>query len=135
MKTIHIHRLVTVSVVLAAAFTTGCASMAVSNDAIEQNTAFALGLEKGTFAISNRVDEGIKSTYSVKTDTGKKYSCYVTGAVSIAGRVVSDAICNEIGKPTEMAKPAEIGKPAKPAKPKNGTGASCNALLKAAGKC
>ena len=35
----------------------GCASVAVSNDAIEQNTAFALGVPKGTFTISDRVDD------------------------------------------------------------------------------
>lgn len=77
--------------------------MAVSNNAIEQNTASALGLEKGTFTISDRVDDGVKSSYAVKTNSGKKYSCYVTGAVSVMGRVVSDAVCNEVGKPASQA--------------------------------
>jgi hypothetical protein len=99
----------------------GCASIAVSDDAIEQNTATTLGLQKGNFTISDRVDDGVKSGYTVQTKTGKKYSCYVTGTVSYMGRVVSDAVCNEIG-----------GKQTKQAAPSNGT---CNALLKAAGKC
>lgn len=46
MKTILIRRAVIVSVAAIAAFTAGCASVAVSNNAIEQNTASALGLEK-----------------------------------------------------------------------------------------
>ena len=99
----------------------GCASVAVSNDAIEQNTASTLGLAKGTFTISDRVNDGVKSSYGVKTNSGKQYSCYVTGTVSVMGRVVSDAVCNEVGKPAKQA---------------TGTGsAPCNALLKAAGKC
>lgn|SRR5690606_13174804 len=96
----------------------GCASIAVSDDAIEQNTAVALGLPKGSFTISERVNDGVKSSYLVKTKTGRQYSCYVTGTVAVTGRVVSDAICQpQHGKAS--AKPA----------------ASCNALLKAAGKC
>jgi hypothetical protein len=100
----------------------GCASVAVSNDAIEQNTATSLGLQKGTFTIQDRVDDGIKASYSVQTNAGKKYSCYVTGAVSVVGRVVSDPICTDAsGKPPKQAGGA--------------SGASCNALLTAAGKC
>ncbi len=98
----------------------GCASVAVTDDAIEKNTAFALGLEKGDFTISNRQDDGIKSTYAVSTKSGKKFSCYVTGAVSVTGRNVSDAVCSEIGR---------TGAPAASAP------GTCNALLKAAGKC
>lgn len=108
------------SLALASVVMTGCASMAVTDDAIEKNTAFALGLEKGDFTVSNRQDSGLKSTYSVATKAGKKYNCYVEGTVSVVGRVVSDAICVELGK---------AGTPAK------GTDPSCNALLKAAGKC
>ena len=121
MKKTYFRRTVALSVVVVASLAAGCASVAVSNDAIENNTAMALGLEKGTFAITDRVDDGVKSTYAVKTNSGKKYSCYVTGTVSVVGRVVSDAVCNEIGKPAKQA--AGAG------------GASCNALLKAAGKC
>ena len=73
-----------------AALASGCASVAVSNDAIEQNTAQALGLAKGSFTIADRVDDGVKASYTVKTNTGKQYACYVTGTVSVVGRVVSD---------------------------------------------
>jgi len=121
MKTIYLRRTVVASVVVLAGLVTGCASVAVTNDAIEKNTAFALGIEKGTFTISNREDDGVKSTYLVSTNAGKKYTCYVTGTVSVVGRVVSDAVCNETGK---SAKPAT-----------GTTTKSCNALLKAAGKC
>ncbi|MFN3468113.1 MAG: hypothetical protein ACK4Z7_00280 [Novosphingobium sp.] len=106
-----------------AALASGCASVAVSNDAIEQNTAQALGLAKGSFTIADRVDDGVKASYTVKTNTGKQYACYVTGTVSVVGRVVSDPVCSEVGKG---------GKPAAGAA---AAGGSCNALLKAAGKC
>ncbi|MDP9902934.1 hypothetical protein [Variovorax ginsengisoli] len=101
----------------------GCASMAVTDDAIEQKTAFALGVPKGSFTISDRVNEGMQTNYSVRTNTGKQYSCYVTGTISTVGRVVSDAVCNGASR---------SGGPApKPAASET----SCNALLKAAGRC
>lgn len=121
MKTIYLRRTVLASVVVMTGLVSGCASVAVTNDVIEKNTAFSLGLEKGTFTISNREDDGIKSTYLVNTNLGKKYTCYVTGTVSVVGRVVSDAICNEVGKPTKQANVT--------------TTQTCNALLKAAGRC
>ncbi|MDR3413621.1 MAG: hypothetical protein P4L87_22150 [Formivibrio sp.] len=121
MKTIHLRRTVATFVVMLAGLVAGCASVAVSNDAIEKNTAFSLGIEKGTFTISNREDHGVKSSYLVNTNAGKKYTCYVTGTVSVVGRVVSDAVCNEVGKPAKQTTGT--------------TTQSCNALLKAAGKC
>jgi hypothetical protein len=107
----------------------GCASVAVNDDAIETNTARTLGLQKGQFTISDRVNEGVKSTYMARTKTGQTYNCYVTGSVSVFGRVVSDAICTEVkgGKAGQQATPAT---PATAA-PKT----ECNALLKAAGRC
>lgn len=97
----------------------GCASVAVTEDALENNTAHALGLEKGSFTITNREDSGIKTTYNVKTNSGRNYSCYVTGQISVIGRVVSDAMC------TEMRRSGASEAPKKP----------CDALSKAAGKC
>ncbi|MBI5926707.1 MAG: hypothetical protein HY836_14045 [Aquabacterium sp.] len=100
----------------------------MSNDAIEQNTAFTLGVPKGSFTISDRVDDGVKSTYVAKTNTGKQYNCYVTGAIGITGRVVSDAICQPIAtnkSSTTRVSPAASSQ----------SNATCNALLKAAGKC
>ena len=99
----------------------GCAATAVTSDTLEQNTAFALGLEPGSFQISDRQDQGIKTTYRVVTRTGRRYSCYVTGMVGVTGRVVSDALCSETGRP-QGAGPAPGGP-------------ACNALLKAAGRC
>ncbi len=110
------------AVVLLTGLVAGCASVAVNNDAIEKNTASALGLEKGSFTISNREDDGIKTSYLVKTNAGTKYTCYVTGTVSVVGRVVSDAICTEMNKSGNQPSGS-------------GTSTACNALLKAAGKC
>lgn len=111
------------SAVAFVALTSGCASFAVSDDAIERNTAQALGLAKGSFTIADRVNDGVKASYTVKTNTGKQYACYVTGSVSQLGRAVSDAICSEVGTG---------GKPAAGAA---AAGKSCNALLKATGQC
>lgn len=105
---------------LVSAFGVGCASVAVTDDAIVKNTSMAIGLEKTAFTITDRENDGLKTTYKVKTNSGKNYSCYVTGTVSVVGRVVSDAICTEMG--------ASV-------KPTTEPSASCNALLKAAGKC
>ncbi|ODU42940.1 MAG: hypothetical protein ABS96_23805 [Lysobacteraceae bacterium SCN 69-123] len=104
-----------------AALTSACASFSVTDDAIERNTAQALGLAKGTFTVTDRSNDGVKASYKVRTDSGKQYSCYVTGGVSITGRAVSDSICSELGKGGMSGKPATDG--------------TCNALLKAAGKC
>jgi hypothetical protein len=102
----------------------GCASVAVTNEAIDDRTAFALSLPKGDFTVSNRVDDGVRSSYSVRTKSGKTYNCYVGGSVSVIGRVVSDAICNEVGG---VASQAPTGQPTNPG--------NCNELLKAAGRC
>jgi hypothetical protein len=111
-----------------AVIATGCASVAVKNEAIEARTATALGLTQDQFTISDRVDDGVRADYKVKTKAGKQYACYVTGTISYLGRVVSDPICTEVGKPAKQgisggAAGNAAGNP------------SCNALLKAAGKC
>ncbi len=89
------------SLTLIPALLAGCASVAVSADAIEQRTAFALGVERGSFAISNRDDDGVRTQYVATTKNGQRYNCYVTGTFSVTGRIVSDAICS---KPGEAAK-------------------------------
>ena len=118
-----------------ASFISGCASVAVSNDAVEKNTASTLGLAKSDFTISNRADDGVKTTYLAKTNAGKQYNCYVTGTITITGRAVSDAICNEIK--ASVAQPTSTPKAS--SAPSTSTAPSsapaCNALLKAAGKC
>lgn len=88
---------------LAATVVTGCASVAVTSESLEDKTAFALGLDKGQFTISNRVDQGAQTNYVVKTKKGPVYNCYVTGTLSIMGRVVSDAMCNKKGEPARNA--------------------------------
>jgi len=100
MKKIFVCQAAIISVAVLAA---GCASVAVSNDAIEQRTASALGLASSSFTISDRVDDGVKASYTVKTKSGKQYSCYVTGGVSVMGRMVSDPVCNELGKSPKQA--------------------------------
>lgn len=84
---------------LAAAVVTGCASVAVTDESLEDKTAFALGLDKGDFTISNRTDSGLDTNYLVKTKKGREYRCYVQGMVTIMGRTVSDAVCNKKGEP------------------------------------
>lgn len=101
----------------------GCASVAVNEDALTQRTSLSLGLAPNQFTISNRIDSGVRTDYSVRTSAGRVYACYVAGTVSVMGRMVSDALC------TEMQSGDARGKT--PVAPQ----ANCNALLKAAGKC
>ena len=102
-----------------------CASMAVTDDVIVTHTSRALGLDKSQFTISDRADSGVQTTYTARTKTGKTFSCYVEGSVSVMGRVVSDALCSEMNKGGAPATPG-AGAPINPA---------CNALLRAAGRC
>jgi hypothetical protein len=76
----------------------GCASVAVTDQAIVDRTAFALGLDKSAFTISNRVDEGTTTRYAVKTKAGQDYNCFVGGSFSVVGRSVSEAICTRKGE-------------------------------------
>lgn len=117
----------------------GCASMAVTEDALTANTASALGLQPGQFTISDRVDQGVKTTYTVTTNAGARYSCYVTGTVSVTGRLVSDALCNELKSASASARDAGASPANTPGAAPSATGkasdAKCNALLRAAGRC
>lgn len=79
----------------------GCASMAVTDQAIVDRTAFALGLDKSAFTISGRVDEGTTTRYAVKTRSGQEYNCFVGGSFSVVGRSVSEAICTRKGEPAK----------------------------------
>jgi hypothetical protein len=99
-----------------------CASAAVTSDALEDRTSRALGLDKGQYTISDRVDEGTSTRYMVLAKSGKKFSCTVGGSFNVMGRVVSDAICTEMNRPAGAA-------------PVPSNSSNCNALLKAAGKC
>jgi hypothetical protein len=78
----------------------GCASALVSDDAIAERTAFALGLSRADFTISNRSDEGASTRYVARTKTGQEFNCTVGVSVSVLGRQVTDAICNRKGEPS-----------------------------------
>lgn len=107
---------------LASGTLVGCASVAVTDDALVQRTAFALGLDSKDFTISNRADDGTTTRYQVRTRVGRQYNCFVGGSISVLGRSVSEAVCTETGREGS-------------ARPAAATPGGCNALLKAAGKC
>lgn len=82
----------------AAVFAAGCASIAVTDEALVDRTAFALGLAKGDFTISNRTDEGTTTRYSVRSKAGQEFNCFVGGSISVLGRTVSEAVCTKKGE-------------------------------------
>ncbi len=92
-------RLLTVTLAAGASFTTGCASIAVTDDAIVERTAFALGLSKSDFTVNNRVNEGATTRYNVRTKSGQEYSCFIGGSIGLLGRAVSEAVCSKKGEP------------------------------------
>lgn len=117
----------------------GCASVAVTGSAIEQRTAVALGVAPTDITISNRSDSGIRTDYVATTSQKKVYNCYVTGTVSVVGRTVSDAMCTPVAAAVEQPTAKTAAATAAPAKAStqkpSSASPSCNALLKAAGKC
>lgn len=82
----------------ASLISSGCASIAITDQALVERTAFALGIAKEDFTISNRVDEGAASRYLVRTKSGQTYRCLVGGSIGLLGRAVSDAICTKDGE-------------------------------------
>jgi len=88
----------TLAIAVAALTVSGCASLIVSDDAIVERTAFALGLNKGDFTISNRVDDGASARYAVRTRTGQEFNCFLGGTMSVLGRQVTDAVCTKKGE-------------------------------------
>jgi hypothetical protein len=75
----------------------GCASISTTDDAVKTRAASALGVSASDVEISDRRNSGVRTDFVAKAN-GKVYNCYVTGAVSITGRTVSDAICNAQGE-------------------------------------
>ena len=121
---------------MAAALVGGCASTAVTDDAIVTNTSRALGLPPSAFTISNRADSGVQTTFIARTDGGRTYNCYVEGSVSVMGRVVSDAICQEMRQSDAPASARRANaRPASGTAPAPSPAPACNALLRAAGRC
>ena len=100
----------------------GCASVAVTQTALEERTAFALNAKPEDLTISNRQDSGVRTDYQVQTRQGAQYRCYVTGTIGYTGREVSDAMCNQTAGPG--GKPVAAGKVGGNANP-----ASCNAQI------
>jgi hypothetical protein len=114
----------------------GCASHAVTDDAIVTNTSRALGLPPSAFTISNRADSGVQTTFIARTDGGRTFNCYVEGSVSVVGRVVSDAICQEMRQSDAPASSRRANaRPASGTAPAPAPAPACNALLRAAGRC
>jgi hypothetical protein len=87
-----------VALFVVATLAAGCASIAVTDEAIVDRTAFALGLGKSDFTISNRSDEGTTTRYAVRTKSGQDYNCFLGGSISVLGRSVSEAVCTKKGE-------------------------------------
>lgn len=73
-------------------------------DKVQSRTADALGLETDDFTVSDLEKDGVATRYRVTTNDGEKYSCYVTSTSGLTGFLsggasVSDAVCNQKGKP------------------------------------
>lgn len=83
----------------------GCANLGVGQDSIREKTATTLRLPNDTFTISDQVDTPARSTYTVSTTRGKKYSCYVISASKSPDGVASNAICSELSAPTNSTMP------------------------------
>jgi hypothetical protein len=77
----------------------GCASFTVTDEAIVDRTAFALGLSKGDFTVSNRSNDGVSTRYAVRTKSGQEYQCMIGGSLSVLGRQASEALCTKKGEP------------------------------------
>lgn len=108
--------LITLSCLLAACGTLG--NKVISDQTLQEKAAFALDSTADQVTISNRKGD-MNSVRFVATIGNKSHQCYVTTA---AGVHVSDAICSGSNSVKSSGKKDEDGD-------------SCNALLKAAGRC
>jgi hypothetical protein len=102
----------------------GCATT-IDDSGIEQRTSSAVGRPVGSFSISDRSEEsGGRINYTVKTRDGATYRCYLYSpttfvkVMSFGQTPNSDAVCSAMGRGGAA-----------------GGASTCNALLKAAGKC
>lgn len=76
----------------------GCSTLYnVSDDKLQERTAFALGLDENQITISGRKQDGMQTNYNVKTNKGAEYRCYVTGGVAMMGQT-SAAMCTKKGE-------------------------------------
>ena len=67
----------------------------VSVEALQDKTAFALGLEDDEFDITDVRKEGISTHYKVKAKSVAQYRCYVTAVLFTPA---SDAVCSKKGE-------------------------------------
>lgn len=114
----------------AALIVTGLAGCAATIDqgGLEQTTSASIGRQVGDFTITEKTEgTGGRIDYKVRTKDGVNYSCLMysaTGfqkAMSFGQTPNSSAICTQMVKGSTPAAAAPA--------------ASCNVLLKAAGKC
>ncbi|HHK5985580.1 TPA: hypothetical protein ACQWGQ_001220 [Neisseria subflava] len=91
----------------------------ISDNTLKNKAAFALNVPAERITISNRHGD-VDSVKFVATTGGRSYSCYVT---TVMGAVSSDALCSGSNVHANKGKKGSQGNP------------SCNALLKAAGRC
>lgn len=111
---------------LATLMLSACAAT-IDDGGLEQRTSMAIGREVGTFTITDRSEEsGGRVNYVARTKDGAVYKCYLyspTGfqrAMTFGMTPNSDAMCTRFGT---SGGPVPVP---------SGT---CNALLKAAGRC
>lgn len=70
----------------------------MTDEAITERTAAAIGVNKTDFTVSKRVDDGTTTRYAVRTRTGQEFNCFVGGSFNVLGRSVSEAISTKKGK-------------------------------------
>jgi len=107
----------------------GACSSTIKQEGVEQRAAMATGRPVGSFTITDQVEAGGgRIEFNVKAKDGAHFQCYMYSAtafqkaMSFGQTPHSDAICTQMGKSggsSTSTAPAP----------------SCNALLKAAGKC
>ena len=122
----------------ALALLAGCAAT-ISQEALEQRTAQAIGRTVGQFTITDRSEEtGGRINYTVNTRDGVAFRCYLVGAtgfqkaMSFGQTPHSDAVCvTMVGGKSGSGNQA----PAATGQSGRSAGPECNALLRAAGRC
>lgn len=116
----------------------GCASTMSQAD-IEQRTAQAVGRSVGQFTIADRTEEtGGRINYTVYVRNGGAYRCYLYGAtgfqkvMSFGQTPHSDAVCSAVvGGQNRSNNKAPLAAEDQG----SGGGGTCNALMRAAGRC
>ena len=74
----------------------GCASLAVTDQALTERTAGAVGLKKTGFTVSQRMDDSTRTRSAVRKPTGQEFNCFVGGSFNVLGRSVSNVDWNQL---------------------------------------